>query len=236
MSVIGTVESLWRYPVKSMRGEELAEVFVGFGGIEGDRRFAFHSTAAPPDFPFFTARQNTSLLQYRPRLLPNKQSIEVETPSGNKRAIDDPELINELRAGLDAQHQITLMRSNRSFADAHAISLMSMQTVQQLAHETGLTVDKRQFRESIYADLPDTIGFAEDGFVGRSVRIGHDLVVGFVERDQRCMLINLHPDTSQASPALLKAVAQHHNARAGIYGEVLREGAVRVGDPIALLD
>ena len=30
MSVVGTVESLWRYPVKSMRGEELDEAFVGF--------------------------------------------------------------------------------------------------------------------------------------------------------------------------------------------------------------
>src|SRR2546422_689952 len=28
MSVVGTVESLWRYPVKSMRGEELDEIFA----------------------------------------------------------------------------------------------------------------------------------------------------------------------------------------------------------------
>jgi hypothetical protein len=29
MSVVGKVESLWRYPVKSMRGEELEEAFAG---------------------------------------------------------------------------------------------------------------------------------------------------------------------------------------------------------------
>jgi uncharacterized protein YcbX len=28
MSIIGKVESLWRYPVKSMRGEELEETFA----------------------------------------------------------------------------------------------------------------------------------------------------------------------------------------------------------------
>jgi len=33
MSVIGKVESLWRYPVKSMRGEELHEAFIGFAGV-----------------------------------------------------------------------------------------------------------------------------------------------------------------------------------------------------------
>ncbi|MEO6567753.1 MAG: MOSC N-terminal beta barrel domain-containing protein, partial [Opitutaceae bacterium] len=43
MSTIGTVESVWRYPIKSMRGEELPEVFVGFAGVYGDRVCAFQS-------------------------------------------------------------------------------------------------------------------------------------------------------------------------------------------------
>ncbi len=38
---IVTVESLWRYPVKSMRGEELRDAFVGFSGAYGDRRTLF---------------------------------------------------------------------------------------------------------------------------------------------------------------------------------------------------
>ena len=36
MRIIGEVDSLWRYPVKSMRGEELDEVFVGYSGVYGD--------------------------------------------------------------------------------------------------------------------------------------------------------------------------------------------------------
>jgi uncharacterized protein YcbX len=47
MTAIGKVESLWRYPVKSMRGEEMSEAFVGFAGVYGDRLFAFKSTASP---------------------------------------------------------------------------------------------------------------------------------------------------------------------------------------------
>ena len=46
MSIIGTVESLWRYPVKSMRGEELDELFAGYAGVYGDRLFAFESSAS----------------------------------------------------------------------------------------------------------------------------------------------------------------------------------------------
>ena len=52
MSLVGKVESLWRYPVKSMRGEELQEAFVGFSGVYGDRLFAFKSSAAPKGFPY----------------------------------------------------------------------------------------------------------------------------------------------------------------------------------------
>ena len=41
MPIIGTVDSLWRYPVKSMRGEEMEEMFAGYAGVYGDRLFAF---------------------------------------------------------------------------------------------------------------------------------------------------------------------------------------------------
>jgi uncharacterized protein YcbX len=47
MSAVGKVDSLWRYPVKSMRGEELEEAFLGFSGVYGDRLFAFRSSASP---------------------------------------------------------------------------------------------------------------------------------------------------------------------------------------------
>ena len=46
MSVVGTVESLWRYPVKSMRGEELDEMFAGYAGVYGDRLFALASSTS----------------------------------------------------------------------------------------------------------------------------------------------------------------------------------------------
>src|ERR1700730_5010317 len=67
MSVIGTVESLWRYPVKSMRGEELDEIFAGYAGVYGDRRFAFESSASPKGFPFFTGREQRQMIRYRAR-------------------------------------------------------------------------------------------------------------------------------------------------------------------------
>jgi uncharacterized protein YcbX len=57
MSLVGKVESLWRYPVKRMRGEELEEAFFAFSGVYGDRLFAFKSSAAPKGFPYLTGRE-----------------------------------------------------------------------------------------------------------------------------------------------------------------------------------
>ena len=65
MKVVGRVESLWRYPVKSMRGEQMPEVFVGFPGVYGDRLYAFRSSAAPKGFPYLTGREQEAMLLYR---------------------------------------------------------------------------------------------------------------------------------------------------------------------------
>ena len=63
MTMVGRVESLWRYPVKSMRGEELREIFVGFPGVYGDRAYAFRSSEGRKAFPYFTAREQARMLK-----------------------------------------------------------------------------------------------------------------------------------------------------------------------------
>jgi MOSC domain-containing protein len=67
MGTVGHVESLWRYPVKSMRGQEIAEAFLGFAGVYGDRLYAFRDGAAQKGFPFLTAREQERMLLYQPR-------------------------------------------------------------------------------------------------------------------------------------------------------------------------
>src|SRR5213078_3608188 len=99
MSVIGKVDSVWRYPVKSMRGEELEEAFAGFSGVYGDRLFAFRSSASPKGFPYLTAREQRKLLQYRPHFrYPDKASrpinlTEAESMGANPLSADPSELI-----------------------------------------------------------------------------------------------------------------------------------------------
>ena len=62
------------------------------------------------------------------------------------------------------------------------------------------------------------------------------MLIAVLERDPRCMMITLDPDTGEKAPALLKKVAQAHSGLAGVYGAVLAEGMIRKGDSVEFLD
>src|SRR6476646_5320895 len=175
MPIIGKVDSLWRYPVKSMRGEEMEELFAGYAGVYGDRLYAFKTSEGPTAFPYFTGRQQRHMILYRARfrhadkaarpvnlleaesngaapLSANAEElmIDVETPDGADFAINDPALIDKLRAGLNEKHELTLLRSDRALVDCGPLSLFSIQTARKLAEESGSPVDQRSFRANVY--------------------------------------------------------------------------------------
>src|ERR1700746_1344873 len=148
MTVVGKVESLWRYPFKSMRGEEIRQSYLGFSGVYGDRLYAFHDKSAPEGFPFLTGREQEQMLLYQPRFRhpdhaaspPNLAeaeasepgltpvyasttdlAVDIEMPSGEVLAIDDPSLPPKLSEGLDGPHALSLLRSHRSFTDCRPV-------------------------------------------------------------------------------------------------------------------
>ncbi len=263
MRTIGTVESLWRYPVKSMRGEIMPELFVGFSGVYGDRCYAFKNSAARKGAPYLTASAQQQMLRFSPKFRyperatrppnlveamsiapgitpanadPNDLDLDVVTPSGETLAVDDPALIELLCEGLRGENHLTLVRSDRALTDCRPVSLISLQTVRQVESELGIPIDKRRFRANVYFDLASGDGFAEDDLVGRSLRIGSKAEIIVLERDPRCKMISLDPDTGEHNPEVFRRVAQAHDNFAGVYCAVLVEGIVTDGDSIELLD
>ena len=232
MTQIGQVESLWRYPVKSMRGEQLKEAWLGSAGVEGDRRVAFLSSAAPENFPFLTGRAQERMLLYRPEW--SVGGLVVETPDGERLPVDDPRLLELLGAGLVQRPVISLRRMDAAQTDAHPVSLFSVQTVEQLGRELGQSLDKRRFRANIYADFAGVEGFFEDSLVGREILIGETAVIAVIERDPRCKMITLDPDTAAVAPEVIRQVASAHGRCAGVYATVVVEGRIRAGDAISL--
>jgi len=246
-----------------MRGEELQQSYLGFSGVYGDRLYAFHDKSAPEGFPFLTGREQEQMLLYQPSFRhPNHAAsppnlaeaeanepgltpvyaetadlaVDIQMPSGEVLSIDDPALITRLSEGLDGTHTLSLLRSHRSFTDCRPVSVFSIQTVKRIGEEVDMALDKRRFRANLYADLTPMAGFAENAFVGRKLQIGTKAVIAVTDHDPRCKMITLDPNTSEASPEVLRSVRDAHDGKAGLYGAVLIEGIVRPGDEIRLLD
>jgi uncharacterized protein YcbX len=263
MTTIGTVESLWRYPVKSMRGAEMPEVFMGFSGIYGDRCYAFKNSAARKGFPYLNANVQQQMLLYRPQFRhPERASkppnlteaasiapgvtpangdaedmvLDIVMPSGEIVSVDNPALIKLLGEGISEKNQLTLVRSDRALTDCRPVSLISLQTIRQIESELCMPLDKRRFRANIYFNLAsESVGFAEDNFVGCRLRIGSKATIMVLERDPRCKMISLDPDTSEHNPEILRKVAQAHGNFAGVYCAILVEGLLKKGDLIELV-
>ena len=263
MSVIGTVDSLWRYPVKSMMGEELSEGFVSFAGLMGDRLYSFVRAGGNPGFPWHTAREQESLLLYKPRyknrvatlkprdleaaqnmapginpLYPDSEqfSVDVETPDGKTYSLEDKAFLEHLK-GLTSDQTLKLHFTQRSQFDCRPLSLFSTQLANLLTEELGTEIDKRRFRANFYVTWNDDKSkLYEKELVGQRLKIGEMLEVNILERDPRCKMITLDPDTAAANPEIIKHVSHAHEGFAGVYGAVLVEGVVKAGDQIQLLE
>jgi hypothetical protein len=246
-----------------MGGEPLEELFLGFSGVYGDRCYAFRNSAARRGFPYLNANVQQRMLLYRPKFRyperaakppnlteasaiapgvtpanaePDDLIVDVLTPSGAAVAVDDPALIEMLGEGLPGENHLTLVRSDRALTDCRPVSLISLQTVGRIGEELGAPVDKRRFRSNVYIDLTSGRGFAEDELVGRRLRLGPRAVVWVLERDPRCKMISLDPDTGEHDPEVLRKVAQAHEASAGVYCAVLVEGVLSAGDAVEVVD
>lgn len=93
--VVGTVAQLWRYPVKSMQGEQLDSAAVAAEGVEGDRRFVVLDAESGLIATAKRPRLWGRLLELR-ALAGGASQTTVTFPDGAGYATDDPELSKRL--------------------------------------------------------------------------------------------------------------------------------------------
>jgi uncharacterized protein YcbX len=226
---VGRVAELWRYPVKSMAGEQLSEVGVSWFGVAGDRRWAFvREGVERSNFPWLTIRERSEMGSYRPRFLdpsrPDDSATVVLTPSGGEHDVTAPALAAELG------HGARVIKQGRGVFDAMPLSLISTGSLKAVGDELGTALEARRFRPNV---LIEAAPFAEDAWVGRMVRIG-DMLMRVDLRDPRCVVVNVDPRTSERDPAVLRAIAQTRDSCLGVYGSTVEPGRVAVGDAVVL--
>jgi uncharacterized protein len=222
--VVGTIAEIWRYPVKSMAGERLDSCFITEIGLDGDRRWALVDGTVNRAGKLFTNTQDARLMTYRARLVDH--GVEVSTPRGQSRDLDD-QLVAEL--GREVSRPLTLRDTAGVNFDDSPVLVVNLSTVAAFALAAGMPIDHRRFRGNLYVE-----GFESDEevrWLGRRIRVGA-VELEPVRRCERCVVITRDPETTLASPGLLRVLTETSETFMGIYCRVVRPGVVSVGDVI----
>ncbi len=241
MTRIGTVAELWRYPVKSMRGERLHTATFDAAGMVGDRRYAVVSTGAPVGKPLVTSRERTRMLLYQPQLDSELDTTPVViTPSGERLPLPSPALIDTLQrelAGPDSTLELE-HSPNKPITDVRALSFISRATLDLLSRELGAAFEPQRLRNNLILTLDDDRPFAEEELEGETVRFGDSedaTVLHIHERIPRCRIVTLDPQTAETDNTLLRYLGKHRSARIAMYATVDNPGTLHEGTPIYLL-
>jgi MOSC domain-containing protein len=229
---VGRVVALWRYPVKSMAAEALAEAEVSWFGLAGDRRWAFiRDGMVRSGFPWLTLRERPDLSHYRPAFAeadrPNASRTMVRTPAGNEFDVVDPALAAELGEG------VRVIKQDRGVFDTMPLSLITTQSIAGLGALTGFELGVLRFRPNLLIKAAGDDPFPEDAWVGRELRIGGTRM-RIDGRDKRCVVVNVDPVSAQRDPAVLRAIANERQVCLGVYGSTVQPGRIAVGDPVIM--
>ena len=248
---LGRISAIFRYPVKSMAGELLDVARLNWHGIEGDRRFAFRRLTDKSGFPWLTASKLPQLLLYKPFGLDSNANSKngellpthVRTPDGKEYELRSDELREEVsrRYGSDVE----LMNLKSGIFDEACLSIISLGTVHAVERESGRDVDLRRFRPNVVIETNSAEPFEENRWVGRTLMFGEGNsgaaplaastpAIGVTMRDERCVMVNLDPDTAEKDSEVMKTVVRLNENYAGVYGTVVRTGELRVGQVVTL--
>ena len=234
----GTVRELWRFPVKSLRGEPLEAAALAHDGLAGDRAYAFEEERKGARRPL-TVRE-------APRMLAWAASYDVTDPDpadpppavltdpgGRRWTTADPELRRHLSADL-ARDGFTLRRAPGEQHDLPGSLLVTTEASRAaLADELGTTIDLRRFRPNLHLEL-DAPAFAEERWEGGELRFEGGVVLRLLHPCERCVIPTRHPDHgAERWPELLKWLDAHHQTLFGINARVVTPGVVRRGEGVA---
>jgi len=236
---IGHVEAVFRYPVKSMRGEKLELADLGWHGIEGDRRLAFRRIDDRSGFPWLSASKLPDLLLFAPQRREDGAQADLPThvlaPGGERMPVFGEDLAAEVARRYGAPVQ--MMELKHGIFDDASISVIALDTVREIGRLAGLNPDVRRFRPNVVVRPLRPVPFQEDEWLGGVLSFGESddaPAIAATMRDVRCSIVNLDPDSATPAPEMMKAVVRANQNCAGIYGTVTRIGRLAVGQTVIL--
>jgi len=206
--LIGTLDALRRYPIKSLGGEALESVEVEESGIPGDREAALIVAAGG-------ARVGKTYRGKEHERLHLIRTAADATAAAAERGV-----------------QVELQQGQRFFDDA-PISLLVDRWLDTLDAHLGYAVEWQRFRPNFFVRAAPEFTLEETALVNRELTLG---TVRLRVRCpiERCVAVTYHPRGEASDPEILRFLAQQRNAWLGIYCDVVEPGMVKVGDAVIL--
>lgn len=250
------VRGIYRYPVKGLSAQPVAEIVLEAGKpFPFDRICALARPGVPIDHDdpkwakkglFVMLMLDEALAKVRTRYDPDGTTLTIRGGDADgSPALLSADLSDE--AGRDAVERFfrdlvptlkdtpRLVRSRDGhFMDKpdNVVSLINLATVRSLEERWGVEIDPLRFRANFYVDGIDP--WQEFDWIGSDIRMG-DAVFRVDRRNGRCGATNVDPATGVRDldiPASLRAAFGHKDL--GVYLLTRKGGKVAVGDPIAV--
>lgn len=211
------VSEIWRYPVKSLKGERLTETEITKFGIPCDRQIAIVRTI---NGRFLTSR-------VRPKLLGLQGSINPDgVPAINGHRWDSAEALHLVHQAAGEPIMIQQIPAPQAF-DVLPLLIATDGAAKYL------NIDHRRLRPNILiADVPD---LEERKWPGRVIAIGNVRIHAEMLRD-RCVMTTFHPDTQEQYPSVLQRILNELDGTTALDSSVIATGRIRVGDQVEIVE
>ena len=248
---LGSLSSLYRYPVKGLSPQLLTSVDLEAGAcFPGDRLFALENgpsgfvptaPAHQPKIRYLMLARNNELARLKTHFDLTTRILSITGPGGDavSASVDSQEgrvAIEEFFADYMAEAlrgpPKLLSAPGYQFMDSKNgyVSLLNLASIKALEPLAGKSVDPLRFRGNLYVEGMDA--WQEFDLVGQRLQIGTAEFIG-LKRTDRCAATHVDPSTGQRDIDMLGLMQRnldHHDC--GIYLQITRSGRIATADPL----
>ena len=223
----GTVQSLWRYPVKSLLGESLLTLEINKRGVVGDRLYAITNQ----DGKFGSGKDTR-----RFRRIDGLFSLTAFTKDGkvwirfpDKRVMPVGSALLNLRISHFLGQRLTVeVEAQIPHFDDGSVHILTTSSIKRL-QEMVDGVDVRRFRPNLVLDC----AISDPDLVGKKIQIG-ELLLEVTHQTVRCRMTTMAQGELKDNPKILKTLAKTSEANLGVYAKVIQGGVVSIGDEVVV--
>jgi uncharacterized protein YcbX len=253
MTTEAKIQGIYRYPVKGLSPEPMPRAELASGRtIACDRMYAIENgpSGFDPVNPAYLPKQRFLMLMRNARLAELRTAFDERSHVLTIRAENREAARGDLRtpegcAAIErffAEHCADELRGPPKvlFADGHSfsdvakkvVSIINLASVADLENATGAPVNPLRFRGNLYVE--GWPAWREFDLVDYEIAIGPSVRLKIVKRIVRCAATEVDPDTGIRDLLIPKTLMKTYgHADCGIYGEVIADGTISVGDRVA---